>query len=170
MDPLPIDQALPALRDALLGGPAVLLAPPGSGKTTRVPLALLGERWLAGRRIVLLEPRRLAARAAAGWMARLLGEPVGARVGYRIRRDTRVGPATRIEVVTEGVLTRMLAADPGLAGVGLVNFTSAASTAISVWPSRCTAARCCGRTSGSSSCPRRSTAPRWPACWAARRS
>jgi ATP-dependent helicase HrpB len=122
MDPLPIDPALPALRDALLGGPAVLLAPPGSGKTTRVPLALLGERWLAGRRIVLLEPRRLAARAAAGWMARLLGEPVGARVGYRIRRDTRVGPATRIEVVTEGVLTRMLAADPGLAGVGLVIF------------------------------------------------
>jgi len=122
MDPLPIDQALPALRDALLGGPAVLLAPPGSGKTTRVPLALLGERWLAGRRIVLLEPRRLAARAAAGWMARLLGEPVGARVGYRIRRDTRVGPGTRIEVVTEGVLTRMLAADPGLAGVGLVIF------------------------------------------------
>ena len=122
MDPLPIDQALPALRDALLDGPAVLLAPPGSGKTTRVPLALLGERWLAGRRIVLLEPRRLAARAAAGWMARLLGEPVGARVGYRIRRDTRVGPATRIEVVTEGVLTRMLAADPGLAGVGLVIF------------------------------------------------
>jgi ATP-dependent helicase HrpB len=122
MDPLPIDPALPALRRALLGGAAVLLAPPGSGKTTRVPLALLEEPWLAGRRIVMLEPRRLAARAAAGWMARLLGEPVGGTVGYRIRRDTRVGPATRIEVVTEGVLTRLLAADPGLDGVGLVIF------------------------------------------------
>ena len=122
MDPLPIDSALPALRAALLAGPAVLMAPPGSGKTTRVPLALLAERWLGGRRIVLLEPRRLAARAAAGWMARLLGEPVGATVGYRIRRDTQVGPATRIEVVTEGVLTRMLATDPGLDGVGLVVF------------------------------------------------
>jgi ATP-dependent helicase HrpB len=122
MDPLPIDRALPALRAALIAGPAVLLAPPGSGKTTRVPLALLAERWLKGRRIVLLEPRRLAARAAAWWMARLLGEPVGAAVGYRIRRDTRVGPATRIEVVTEGVLARMLASDPGLEGVGLVIF------------------------------------------------
>jgi ATP-dependent RNA helicase HrpB len=122
MDRLPIDHALPALGAALSVGPAVLLAPPGSGKTTRVPLALLGERWLAGRRIVLLEPRRLAARSAATWMARLLDEPVGATVGYRIRRDTRVGPTTRIEVVTEGVLTRMLSADPGLEGVGLVVF------------------------------------------------
>src|SRR5579859_2979191 len=114
MNPLPIDPALPAVREALLRGAAVLLAPPGSGKTTRVPLALLDEPWLRGGRIVMLEPRRLAARAAARWMARLLGEAVGGTVGYRIRRDTQVGPATRIEVVTEGVLARLLSADPGL--------------------------------------------------------
>src|SRR5882724_1812148 len=120
--PLPIDGALPALRGALRERrAAVLQAPPGSGKTTRVPLALLDEPWLSGR-IVMLEPRRLAARAAAGWMARLLQQPVGATVGYRIRRNTRVGPATRIEVVTEGVLTRLLSADPGLEGIGLVIF------------------------------------------------
>ena len=122
MTPLPIDPALPAVREALLHGPAVLLAPPGSGKTTRVPLALLDERWLRGGRIVMLEPRRLAARAAARWMAHLQGEAVGGTVGYRIRRDTRVGPGTRIEVVTEGVLARLLSADPGLDGVGLVIF------------------------------------------------
>lgn len=121
--PLPIDEALPALRAALRRGTsAVLQAPPGAGKTTRVPLALLDEPWLAGRRIVLLEPRRLAARAAAYRMAELLGERVGETVGYRIRLETRVGPATRIEVVTEGVLTRMLQSDPTLEGVGLVLF------------------------------------------------
>ena len=97
-------------------------APPGAGKTTRVPLELLGEPWLKGRKILMLEPRRLAARAAALRMADLLGEPVGRTVGYRVRMDTRVGPATRIEVVTEGVLTRMLQSDPGLSGVGLVIF------------------------------------------------
>ncbi|MGE5232206.1 MAG: ATP-dependent helicase HrpB [Deltaproteobacteria bacterium] len=122
MKPLPIESVLPAVREALRRGPAVLLAPPGSGKTTRVPLALLGEPWLGGGRIVMLEPRRLAARAAAGWMAHLLGEAVGRTVGYRIRRDTRVGPGTRIEVVTEGVLARLLSADPALDGVGLVIF------------------------------------------------
>src|SRR6185437_5341597 len=122
-DSLPIDPALPALRDALRErGAAVLQAPPGSGKTTRVPLALLDQPWLGGQRIVMLEPRRLAARAAAGWMARQLGQQVGGTVGYRIRRDTRVGPATRIEVVTEGVLARLLSADPGLEGIGLVVF------------------------------------------------
>jgi ATP-dependent helicase HrpB len=111
------------LRSALRrGGGSVLQAPPGAGKTTRVPLALLGEPWLEGRKIVMLEPRRLAARAAARHMAGLLGEPVGATVGYRVRMDTQVGPATRIEVVTEGVLTRMLQSDPGLDGVGLVIF------------------------------------------------
>jgi ATP-dependent helicase HrpB len=87
-----------------------------------VPLALLDEPWLAGRRIIVLEPRRLATRAAARWMSRLLGEPVGTRVGYRVRRDSRVGPHTRIEVVTEGILTRMLNADPTLEGVGAVLF------------------------------------------------
>jgi ATP-dependent helicase HrpB len=123
MTPLPIDTVLNELTSALRRrSGAVLLAPPGAGKTTRVPLALLEESWLGGRKILMLEPRRLAARAAARHMADLLGEPVGQTVGYRVRMDTRVGPATRIEVVTEGVLTRMLQSDPGLSGVGLVIF------------------------------------------------
>ena len=100
----------------------MLVAPPGAGKTTRVPLALLDEAWLGGRKIVMLEPRRLAARAAAQHMARLLGERIGETVGYRVRMDSQVGPNTRIEVVTEGVLTRMLANDPTLDGIGLVIF------------------------------------------------
>jgi ATP-dependent helicase HrpB len=100
----------------------VLHAPPGAGKTTRVPLALLDEAWLGGRRIVMLEPRRLAARAAASYMARLLGEDVGDTAGYRVRLDTRVGPRTRVEAVTEGVLTRMLQDDPALDSVGALIF------------------------------------------------
>jgi ATP-dependent helicase HrpB len=123
MTPLPIESALPELKAALASdGAAVLQAPPGAGKTTRVPLALLDEPWLAGQKIVMLEPRRLAARAAARHMARLLGQDVGGTVGYRVRMETRVGPTTRIEVVTEGVLTRMLQSDPSLEGVGLVIF------------------------------------------------
>jgi ATP-dependent helicase HrpB len=123
MPTLPIESALPELKAALANdGAAVLQAPPGAGKTTRVPLALLEEPWLAGRRIVMLEPRRLAARAAARHMARLRGEEVGGTVGYRVRMETRVGPTTRIEVVTEGVLTRMLQSDPTLDGVGIVIF------------------------------------------------
>jgi ATP-dependent helicase HrpB len=113
---LPVLDALPALR------PAVLAAPPGSGKTTVVPLALLGEPWLAGRRIVVLEPRRLAARQAARRMAQLLGEDVGQTVGYQVRFERRIGPRTRIEVITEGLLTRRLQSDPELPGVGLVVF------------------------------------------------
>jgi ATP-dependent helicase HrpB len=121
--PLPIDDALPALRAALRNArAAVLQAPPGAGKTTRVPLALLDEPWLAGRKIVMLEPRRLAARAAASFMARTLGERAGETVGYRVRLDTRVSARTRIEVVTEGVLARLLQADPALEDVGLVIF------------------------------------------------
>ncbi|MFP3516936.1 ATP-dependent helicase HrpB [Pseudomonas sp. SIMBA_077] len=120
---LPIDDVLPALRQALRDRhEAVLEAPPGAGKTTRVPLALLNEPWLAGQRIVMLEPRRLAARAAAERLASELGEKVGETVGYRIRLDSKVGPNTRIEVVTEGILTRRLQDDPALEGVGLLIF------------------------------------------------
>ncbi|WP_417629091.1 ATP-dependent helicase HrpB [Pararhodobacter aggregans] len=118
--PLPIDPLLPELVAALdRTGMAVLQAPPGAGKTTRVPLALLPG---TPGRIVMLEPRRLAARAAAERLAETLGEPVGQRVGYRIRGEAKVSKATRIEVVTEGILTRMLQADPSLDGVGAVIF------------------------------------------------
>ncbi|KAA0985866.1 ATP-dependent helicase HrpB [Pseudomonas sp. ANT_J12] len=120
---LPIDEVLPALREALATRhEAVLEAPPGAGKTTRVPLALLNEAWLAGQTILMLEPRRLAARAAAERLASELGEKVGETVGYRIRLDSKVGPNTRIEVVTEGILTRRLQDDPALDGVGLLIF------------------------------------------------
>ncbi len=123
MNSLPIDDVLPALRDALaIRHEAVLEAPPGAGKTTRVPLALLNEPWLAGQTILMLEPRRLAARAAAERLASELGEKVGETVGYRIRLDSKVGPNTRIEVVTEGILTRRLQDDPALDGVGLLIF------------------------------------------------
>lgn len=123
MSPLPIEQALPALCQALQCRDEVVLeAPPGAGKTTRVPLALLDEPWLAGQSIIMLEPRRLAARAAAERLASELGEQVGETVGYRIRLDSRVGSRTRIEVVTEGILARRLQDDPALEGVGLVIF------------------------------------------------
>jgi ATP-dependent helicase HrpB len=120
---LPIDEALPELRRALTEHPsAVLTAPPGAGKSTVVPLVLLGESWAAGKRILMLEPRRLAARAVAVRMAQTLGEGVGRTVGYRMRLDTKVSRETRIEVVTEGVLTRMLQTDPELEGVAAVVF------------------------------------------------
>ncbi len=123
IQPLPIEQVLPELRDALRNGTsAVLQAPPGAGKTTRVPLALLEESWLAGRRIVMLEPRRMAARAAARRMAVLLGERTGDTVGYRVRHESVVGPATRIVVVTEGILARMIRSDPALEEFGAVIF------------------------------------------------
>ncbi len=119
---LPIDDVLPDLISALRErGRAVLQAPPGAGKTTRVPLAML-EAGLTTGRIVMLEPRRLAARAAAERMAETLGEKVGQTVGYRIRGEAKIGKGTRIEVVTEGILTRMLQSEPDLPGVGAVIF------------------------------------------------
>jgi ATP-dependent helicase HrpB len=120
---LPIDAALPALLDALKTRTgAVLEAPPGAGKSTVVPLALLEEPWAQGKRLVVLEPRRVAARAVAARMAQTLGESPGATIGYRMRLETRVSRATRIEVVTEGVLTRLLQEDPALEGVAAVIF------------------------------------------------
>ncbi|MGE8129329.1 ATP-dependent helicase HrpB [Methylobacterium sp. NPDC080182] len=120
---LPIEAALPDLRRALAArNAAVLVAPPGAGKTTRVPLDLLAAPWLDGRKIVLLEPRRLAARAAAARMAQTLGEPVGGTVGLRVRLGSKISGRTRIEVVTEGVFTRMILDDPELSGVGAVLF------------------------------------------------
>ena len=120
---LPVAETFDELRDALATRlRAVLVAPPGAGKTTIVPLALLEQPWLAGRRIVILEPRRLATRAAARRMSQLLGEQVGGTVGYQTRDERHIGSDTRIEVVTEGILTRRLQNDPELPGVGLIIF------------------------------------------------
>ncbi|QYG94993.1 ATP-dependent helicase HrpB [Iamia sp. SCSIO 61187] len=120
---LPVEEVVPGVRAALAdAGVAVLRAPPGAGKTTVVPLRLLDEPWLAGRRIVVLEPRRLAARAAARRMADLLGEDVGRTAGYRTRDEDVTSRATRVEVVTEGILVRRLQRDPSLEGTGLVVF------------------------------------------------
>src|SRR5580704_2631711 len=120
---LPIEESLPAIRAALAErATAVIVAPPGAGKTTRVPLALLDQPWVRGGKLILLEPRRLAARAAAGRMAETLGEAVGATVGFRVRLESRISARTRIEVVTEGVFTRMILDDPGLEGVAGVLF------------------------------------------------
>ena len=121
--PLPIDAVLDELRDALAAhASAVLVAPPGAGKTTRVPLALMDESWLGSAKILVLEPRRIAARAAAERMAHTLSEAVGDRIGLRARMVSKSGPKTRIEVVTEGVFTRMILDDPELSGVGAVLF------------------------------------------------
>ena len=120
---LPVVDALPALREALERERIVILtAPPGAGKSTLVPLELRAESWLFGQRITMLEPRRLAARTVAARMASQIGEPLGGLVGYRIRRESRVSLATRVEVVTEGILTRALLAQPDLGGCGLLIF------------------------------------------------
>jgi len=120
---LPIHSVLDELKAALAGNPsAVLVAPPGAGKTTVTPLALLDQPWVQGRKIMLLEPRRLAARAAAARMASSLGEAVGQTVGLRVRLQSKVSAATRVEVVTEGVFTRMILDDPALEGVAAVLF------------------------------------------------
>ena len=121
--PLPIDDALPALQRALAEQTNVVLeAPPGAGKTTRVPLALLDSPWVRDSRIIMLEPRRLAARTAAHYMSLQLGERVGETVGFRVRGETRVSSRTRIEVLTEGILARLIAADASLEGIALVVF------------------------------------------------
>ncbi|UIJ38225.1 ATP-dependent helicase HrpB [Desulfobaculum bizertense] len=120
---LPIDDVLPELQRTLgTHSCAVLSAPPGAGKTTRVPLALLNEEWTRGKRILMLEPRRIAARTAARFMAKECGEPVGKTVGYRVHLENKTSRETRIEVVTEGILTRMLQSDPELSGVACVIF------------------------------------------------
>jgi len=122
-EPLPIDAALPQLAAALAArNVAVLVAPPGAGKTTRVPLVLAREPWAVGKKIIVLEPRRLAARAAAARMASTLGEAVGDTVGYRVRFASKVSRKTRIEVVTEGVFTRMVLEDASLDGVAALLF------------------------------------------------
>ena len=119
----PIASLLPAICESLATHPRLVLeAPPGAGKTTQVPLALLDASWSAGMKILMLEPRRVAARAAAGFMAKQLGEAVGETVGYRIRFESKVSARTRIEVVTEGILTRMIQDDPTLEGVAALLF------------------------------------------------
>ncbi|WP_339290764.1 ATP-dependent helicase HrpB [Paenibacillus sp. FSL W8-0187] len=123
MTELPIHRILPQLKMALSTGThAVLIAEPGAGKTTQVPLAFLNEPWLEGKRIIMLEPRRIAARSAASYMASSLGEAVGETIGYRVRMDSKIGQNTRIEVVTEGIMTRMLQDDPELTGIGMIIF------------------------------------------------
>lgn len=120
---LPIDDVLPQCLDALTRHPsAVLVAPPGAGKTTRVPLALLDADWRADRKILVLEPRRLAARGAAAHMAATLGEALGDTVGYRVRLGSKISARTRIEVITEGIFTRMILDDPSLASVAAILF------------------------------------------------
>ncbi|MEP6897975.1 MAG: ATP-dependent helicase HrpB [Rhodanobacter sp.] len=123
MPTFPIDPLLPDIRASLAAHPRLVLeAPPGAGKTTQVPLALLDAAWLASRKIVVLEPRRIAARAAAQFMAQQLGESVGQTVGYRIRFESKVSGSTRIEVLTEGILTRLIQRDPELDGIGAILF------------------------------------------------
>jgi ATP-dependent helicase HrpB len=120
---LPIEDILPQVQAALRAGNALVVqAPPGAGKSTLLPLSLLDEAWLDGRKIVMLEPRRLAARLVAKRLAENLGDPLGNIVGYRMRDDSKTSRATRLEVVTEGILTRMLHDDPELPGIGALLF------------------------------------------------
>src|SRR5665213_4218900 len=121
---LPIDDALPRLTAALAANNCgVLVAPPGAGKTTRVPLVLLDEPWAKDKKILVLEPRRLAARAAAARMASTLNENVGDTVGLRVRFGSKISRRTRIEVVTEGVFTRLILDDPSLDGLSLIHIS-----------------------------------------------
>ena len=172
--PLPIDDALPALCAALEAhSNAVLVAPPGAGKTTRAPLALLDEPWARGKRLILLEPRRLAARAAAARMAATLGEKVGETIGLRVRLQSLVSKRTRIEVVTEGVFTRMILDDPALEGVAGVLFDEFHERSLDADLGLALALdaqeRAARGSAASSSCRRRSTARAFARCWRTRR-
>ena len=120
---LPVKDVIPKIKEELNNASTLILkAPPGAGKSTLVPLALMEAVWLSGKKIIMLEPRRLAAKTIANRMADLLGEKVGESVGYRIRFESRVSDKTKIEVLTEGILTRMIHDDNGLEGVGMVIF------------------------------------------------
>ena len=156
----------------MAGNAAVLVAPPGAGKTTRVPLALLDAPWLGGRKIVMQEPRRLAARAAARRMAATLGEAVGETVGYRVRFDSKVGPRTRIEVVTDGLFLRLLQEDPSLDAVGCVIFDELHERGLDSDLSfaLCVRRRArCAKICASWPCRRRSTPAPYRRGWAAQR-
>ena len=123
INPLPIHKIIPEIKTTLAKfNNVVLRASPGAGKTTIVPLELLGEHWLYGRKIIMLEPRRLAVRAAAKRMAEILGEKIGETVGYSIRMESHVGPGTRIEVVTEGIFIKRIQNNPEIKDVGLIIF------------------------------------------------
>jgi ATP-dependent helicase HrpB len=171
--PLPIDEALPALTAALRASPrAVLVAPPGAGKTTRVPLVLLDEPWAADKKIIVLEPRRLAARAAADRMARTLGEEVGGTVGLRVRLGSKISRRTRIEVVTEGVFARMILDDPELDGIAAVLFDEYHERSLDAdlgLASPSTRKERFARTCASCPCPRPRRRSRGRRFWAARR-
>ena len=149
MPSLPINAVLPEIKNTLNNHTRLVLqAPPGAGKTTAVPISLLDQDWLRDKQIILLEPRRLAARNAAARMAYLLNEKVGETVGYQIRQDNCFGDKTKILVVTEGILTRKLQADPELKKprwLFLMNFMSAACTLIYHWRYVCRASRFCER-------------------------
>lgn len=171
---LPIEAILPDLLTALEQNTnAVLVAEPGAGKTTRVPLALLDAPWREDGKIIVLEPRRLAARAAARRMAHTLGESIGETVGYRVRMDSKVSTKTRIEVVTEGVFTRMILDDPELSGVAAVLFDEYHERSMMViwalrllWMFR----KLCGMICALSQCLQRWMRQRFPSCWMMRRS
>ena len=160
--PLPIDGVASEVARALAAGTsAVLVAPPGAGKTTRLPLILLEQSFAARGKIIMLEPRRLAARAAAEWMAARLGESVGETIGLRVRLDARVSAKTRLEIVTEGVFARMIVDDPVLTASRRycsTNSTNVRSMPIlaSLWPSM--RRRDCARICAFWSCRQRSTA------------
>ena len=147
--PLPIDAVLDELaRTLAANNAAVLVAPPGAGKTTRVPLALLDAPWAKGKKIIVLEPRRIAARASAERMAQTLGERAGETVGYRVRFGSKVSRATRIEVVTEGIFSRQILDDPELTASPpccSTNSTSARSMPISAWRWRAMRRPACAR-------------------------